>query len=101
MTESSYRDYRPPWGGRGVYLSLCLHMLRILGRPADLYDLRRLPGLTHASDTDLAWALGRLEESGQVQRAITPIHFGIGCTYPCHDVTVWCLSPPPQEGGPP
>ena len=93
------RDFPPPWGGRGVYPGLCVHMLEILHRPADLLDLRRLPGLAHASDADLAAALDQLEGAGRVQRLIAPIHFGIGCSHPARDVTVWALAE--WEGGAP
>jgi hypothetical protein len=91
---TSRREYPPPWGGRGVYPALCLHMLTILRRPADAFDLRRLPGLAHASDADLAAALDQLEQAGQVRRAIAPIHFGIGCSNPSREVTVWTLAEP-------
>ena len=91
----THRDYPPPWGGRGVYPGLCIHMLKLIRRPADLYDLRRLPGLAHASDADLAAALDQLEKNGLVQRSVVPVHFGIGCSHPCRDVTVWTLA----EGG--
>ena len=91
------RDFQPPWGGRGVYPGLCMHMLEILRRPADVWDLRRLPGLAHASDADLGAALDQLEQAGRVRRCVVPIHFGIGCSHPSRDVTVWTLA----EGGAP
>jgi hypothetical protein len=92
---STHRDYPPPWGGRGVYPDLCLHMLGILHRPADLADLRRLPGLAHAPTLDLLTALDQLEAAGQVCSSIAPTHYQIGAQRPCRDVTVWTLA----EGG--
>jgi len=89
------RDFPPPWGGRGVYPGLCIHMLTILRRPADKHDFRRLPGLAHAPDADLLAALDQLEQDGRVCRVIAPIHYGIGCSHPSRDVTVWTLA----EGG--
>jgi hypothetical protein len=91
------RDYPPPWGGRGVYPDLCLHMLSILRRPADLGDLRRLPGLSHALTGDLLTALEHLEAAGRVCRSIAPTHYRIGSQAACRDVMVWTL----PEGGAP
>jgi hypothetical protein len=98
MNGASFpREYPPPWGGRGVYPGLCVHMLTILHRPADMYDLRRLPGLAHASDVELVAALDQLEQAGRVRRAVAAVHFGVGCSHPARDVTVWMLTE--SEGG--
>ncbi len=98
MSTCSHRDreYPPPWGGRGAYLGLCMNMLKIMRpRAAALRDFRRLPGLAHASDTDLGLALDKLEADGRIQRSVAPIHWCIGCALPDRDVTVWTLA----EGG--
>jgi hypothetical protein len=85
----------PPWGGRGVYPDLCVHMLSLLRRPADQFDLRRLPGLAHASEADLLAALDQLEAAGRVAKSIAATHYRIGCSWAARDVTVWTLA----EGG--
>jgi hypothetical protein len=96
--RSTHCDYPPPWGGRGVYPGLCLNMLKILRpRAAALMDLRRLPGLAHAPEADLAAALNQLEADGRIERSVAPIHWSLGCAYPERDVTVWSLAD--VEGG--
>lgn len=95
MSTSTHCDYPPPWGGRGVYPDLCLHMLGILRRPADLADLRRLPGLAHAPTCDLLTALDQLEAAGRVCRSVVATHYQIGAQLGCRDVMVWTL----PEGG--
>jgi hypothetical protein len=77
-----------------VYPRLCLSLMGIVRRPVDLIDLRRLPGLVHASDAELLDALGELESDGRVSRAVVSQHYRLGSQRPARDVTVWTL-----EGG--
>jgi hypothetical protein len=67
----------------------------VVRRPVDLVDLRRLPGLAHASDAELFEALGALESDGRVSRSVAPVHYRLGSQRPNRDVTVWTLA----EGG--
>ena len=85
------RDHPPPWGGRGVYASRILELMGLLDRAVDLTDLRRSPGLKHATDEELVMAMELLERAGRVRKSVAAVRFRPGETVLRRDVTVWAL----------
>lgn len=91
-SQHDQREYPPPWGGRGVYASRILDLMELIGGPVVALDLRRSPGLRHATDDELLAALELLERAGRIRKGLAPVRFRIGDRVLRRDVTVWVLT---------
>ena len=85
------RQYPPPWGGREIYQARVLALIALRNQPTELDDLRRSPGLAHATAEDLTMACIQLERAGRIRRSVSPVRYRHGDRILRRDVIVWTL----------